>query len=51
MDTFVHDPLVDWQRQPGNGNGGGGSARGAGDEGGDNPQAKDALATIEGESC
>lgn len=42
MDTFVHDPLVDWTR------GSSGSRGGGGDEGGDNPQAKDALATIEG---
>ncbi len=43
MDTFVHDPLVDWTRGSSGSRGGGG-----GDEGGDNPQAKDALATIEG---
>jgi hypothetical protein len=42
MDTFVHDPLVDWAR---GGSSGGGRAN---DEGTDNPHAKDALATIEG---
>ncbi|PSC70468.1 serine threonine-kinase ATR isoform X1 [Micractinium conductrix] len=42
MDTFVHDPLVEWTR------GSSGSRGGGGDEGGDNPHAKDALATIEG---
>lgn len=41
MDTFVHDPLVDWVKGPGGG-------RASGDEGCDNPYAKDALATIEG---
>jgi hypothetical protein len=42
MDTFVHDPLVDWARQQS------GAGRSS-DEGTDNPYAKDALATIEGE--
>ena len=42
MDTFVHDPLVDWARNHQ------GGSRAAGDEGADNPYAKDALATIEG---
>jgi hypothetical protein len=41
MDTFVHDPLVDWVKGLGGG-------RASGDEGCDNPYAKDALATIEG---
>ncbi|KAI3426356.1 hypothetical protein D9Q98_008728 [Chlorella vulgaris] len=41
MDTFVHDPLVDWARQQS------GAGRSS-DEGTDNPYAKDALATIEG---
>ncbi|KAL4421833.1 hypothetical protein ABPG77_001622 [Micractinium sp. CCAP 211/92] len=54
IDTFVHDPLVEWVRSGsnsgnGNGNGNGGSkSAAANDEGGDNPHAKDALATIEG---
>ncbi len=52
IDTFVHDPLVEWVRSgsnSGNGNGNGGSkSAAANDEGGDNPHAKDALATIEG---
>lgn len=55
IDTFVHDPLVEWVRSSshnGNGNGGGSkSAVAANDEGGDNPHAKDALATIEGGSA
>ena len=36
METFVHDPLVEWTKRE----------RGAEDA--DNPQAKDALATLEG---
>ena len=61
MDTFVHDPLVEWSRKVNKeGGGGGGGAgtkqRGQGHGGPenaskaevDNPQAKDAMATIEG---
>ena len=47
MDTFVHDPLVDWARG-GSAGGGGGGGGARTDEGADNPHAKDALATIEG---
>jgi serine/threonine-protein kinase ATR len=48
MDAFLHDPLVEWTQRKGKGAAGGaGPAPGAG-EGGDNPAARDALATIEG---
>jgi serine/threonine-protein kinase ATR len=47
MDTFVHDPLVEWVTE-GGGKGKGAAGAGAGAEGGDNPKARDALATIEG---
>ena len=41
METFVHDPLCEWTKR----------AVGTAGEEGDNPQAKDALATLEGVSC
>lgn len=41
LETFVHDPLVDWTM----GSHGSGSDS---DSGGENPQAKDAFATIQG---
>lgn len=37
LETFVHDPLCEWTKRE----------RGA-DDADDNPQAKDALATLEG---
>ena len=40
LETFVHDPLVDWARSHSIGRAGGSEA--------DNPQAVDALATIAG---
>ena len=40
LETFVHDPLVDWT----------GHGRGSTEEGIENPQARDAMLTIEGKS-
>ena len=40
LETFVHDPLVDWT----------GHGRASAEEGAENPQAKDAMLTIEGKS-
>ena len=42
MDTFVHDPLVEWSAKEDKKSRGGGGAEV------ENPQAKDAMATIEG---
>ena len=40
LETFVHDPLVDWT----------GHGRGSAEDGTENPQARDAMLTIEGKS-
>jgi len=54
LETFLHDPLVEWSRGGGGGGGGGGgparapAATTATDSDGGNPQAQDALDTIRG---